>query len=228
LGNSDATVQGAVDYGTGEWPYSVAIDDLDGDGNPDLAVANYFSHNVSVLLGNGDGTFQPRENYGVGDGPSSVAMGDLNGDSALDLATANGDGGDVSVLINTTEVMEGTISAEMTCVPAEGTLPFTFHCNVTLTNEYTGFARRIRARIDFLTAGGFTISHWKAGTLNLGPGDTFSVGFNQILPVHAQVLGANNILLIAADVTPAPYNQPPYPPAGDIDIDSCTVTGLAP
>ena len=33
---------------------------------------------------------------------------------------------------------------------------------------------------------------------------------------------------MAKDVTPAPYNQPPYPPEGDVDSDRCTVTGVAP
>ena len=32
--------------------------DFTGDGRTDLAVANYGSNDVSVLLGNGDGTFQ--------------------------------------------------------------------------------------------------------------------------------------------------------------------------
>ena len=32
--------------------------DFNGDGRTDLAVANYGSNDVSVLLGNGDGTFQ--------------------------------------------------------------------------------------------------------------------------------------------------------------------------
>ena len=34
----------------------------------DLAVANDWSDNVSVLLGNGDGSFQSAVNYGAGDG----------------------------------------------------------------------------------------------------------------------------------------------------------------
>ena len=33
---------------------------------------------------------------------------------------------------------------------------------------------------------------------------------------------------MAEDVTPPPYNQPPYPPEGDSDSDSCVVTGVAP
>ena len=42
---------------TGEYPYSVAVGDFNGDGIPDLAVANYSSNTVTILLGNGNGTF---------------------------------------------------------------------------------------------------------------------------------------------------------------------------
>ena len=94
LGNGDGTFQPAVQYrvdGVGENPSSLAIGDLDGDDNLDLAVANGYGGTVSVLLGNGDGTFQVAVNYGAGDGPSSVAIGDLDGDDYPDLAVANGD-----------------------------------------------------------------------------------------------------------------------------------------
>src|SRR5687768_4276836 len=60
-------------FDTGVWPTSVAVGDFNGDGKPDLAVANKFSSDqtagfpgkgsVSVLLGNGDGTFQAAINY---------------------------------------------------------------------------------------------------------------------------------------------------------------------
>ena len=89
-----------IDYPAGERPSSVAIGDLDGDGDLDLAVANWYSDNVSVLLGNGDGTFQSAVNYGAGEYPSSVAIGDLDGDGDLDLAVANTISNNVSVLIN--------------------------------------------------------------------------------------------------------------------------------
>jgi hypothetical protein len=39
-------------------PFSVAVADVNGDGIPDLIVANQLDNTVSVLLGNGDGTFQ--------------------------------------------------------------------------------------------------------------------------------------------------------------------------
>ena len=64
----------------------MAVGDFNGDGVPDLAVANTGSNNVSVLLGNGDGSFQAAESFPVATGPSSVVVGDFNGDGKLDLA----------------------------------------------------------------------------------------------------------------------------------------------
>ena len=50
LGNGDGTFQSAVNYGAGDGPWSVALGDLDGDGALDLAVANWHSDTVSVLI----------------------------------------------------------------------------------------------------------------------------------------------------------------------------------
>src|SRR2546429_36526 len=88
----------AVNYGAHTTPESVAIGDLNRDGIPDLAVANYTTGDVSVLLGVGDGTFATAVNYGAHTTPLSVAIGDLNGDGKLDLAVANYTT-DVSVLL---------------------------------------------------------------------------------------------------------------------------------
>ena len=88
------------DFPVGADPRSVAVGDFNGDGRPDLAVANSGSNNVSVLLGNGDGTFQAPRHFGAGDSPQSVAVGDFNGDGRPDLAVANSGSNNVSVLIN--------------------------------------------------------------------------------------------------------------------------------
>jgi hypothetical protein len=90
-----------VDYDAGASPQAIVSADFNNDNIPDLAVANYSSSNVSVLLGNADGTFQPALSSPTGTNPLSVAVGDFNEDGILDLATVNGDGfaGEVSVLL---------------------------------------------------------------------------------------------------------------------------------
>ena len=45
--------QGAVNYDAGDSPWFVAIGDLNGDANPELAVANYLSDTVSILINTG-------------------------------------------------------------------------------------------------------------------------------------------------------------------------------
>jgi hypothetical protein len=90
----------AVNYATGDGPSSVFCADLDGDSDPDLAVVNDFSNNVSILKNNGDGTFQNKVDYGVGDYPVSVFCADLDGDGDLDLAVANRNSDNVSILKN--------------------------------------------------------------------------------------------------------------------------------
>lgn len=79
---------------------SVAVADLNGDGKPDLVVANQGTNTVAVLLGNGDGTFQQPLSYDPGGvHPSSVAVADLNGDGRPDLVVATAGNGDVGVLL---------------------------------------------------------------------------------------------------------------------------------
>src|SRR5439155_1730131 len=78
---------------------SVAIGDVNGDGKPDLAAANYDANTVSVLLGNGAGGFGAKTDFATGTGPCSVAIGDLNGDGKPDLALVNSSVNTASVLL---------------------------------------------------------------------------------------------------------------------------------
>ena len=86
---------------TGTTPSSVAVGDFNGDGIPDLAVANYGAGTVTILLGNGNGTFTQALNTPttVGGGPSSVAVADFNGDGIADLAVANSNDNTATILL---------------------------------------------------------------------------------------------------------------------------------
>lgn len=59
-------------------------------------------------------------------------------------------------------------------------------------------------------------------------GGSFASAWNQSIPALGTVIGDNLFALAAEDVTPAPWNQPPYPPSGDTAAASCMVTGVAP
>jgi hypothetical protein len=114
IGVGDGTFQQAVSYpvavavGSGVYPRSLTVGDFDGDAVLDLATANAFSNDVSVLLGNGDGTFSTGVPFPAGVEPASVATADLDGDQVLDLVTANEGSDDLSVLLG---IGDGTFSS---------------------------------------------------------------------------------------------------------------------
>ena len=83
----------------GNDPISIVSADLNSDGRPDLAIANFASNDVSVLLGNGDGSFAPASSIPAGTSPISVSSADLDGDGRPDLAVANFGTDDVSILL---------------------------------------------------------------------------------------------------------------------------------
>jgi Bacterial Ig-like domain (group 3)/FG-GAP-like repeat len=91
LGNGDGTFQAAVSYGSGgSFTYSLAVGDVNGDGKPDLVVANAHSNTVGVLLGHGDGTFAPAVTFdSSGVFPDSVAIADVNGDGVPDIVVVD-------------------------------------------------------------------------------------------------------------------------------------------
>ena len=96
-----------MDFTTGNGPEGVAISDLDGDGKPDLATANYGSNTVSVFRNtstNGSITsssFAAKVDFTTGSSPQVVTISDLDGDGKPDLGVANYGNNSISVLQNT-------------------------------------------------------------------------------------------------------------------------------
>jgi VCBS repeat-containing protein len=96
------TFTGPTNFAVGDGPNSVAVGDFNGDGDPDLAVANEFAGSVSVLLGGAGGSFSAATNIATGGFPFAVAVGDFNGDGDPDLAVADAFDGIISVLLGST------------------------------------------------------------------------------------------------------------------------------
>ena len=82
--------------------------DFNGDGDPDLAVANFNSATTSrCCWARGGGSFSGPTNFAAGSGPPSVAVGDFNGDGKPDLAVASFNSDTVAVRLNTTTSQPG-------------------------------------------------------------------------------------------------------------------------
>ena len=144
-----ATFAPKADFGTGLVPYSVALGDVNGDGDLDLTTANAGANTASVLLGDGAGGFGTKADFGTGDLPWSVALGDVNGDLHLDLTTANYGDDTASVLLNTavfaqaitfpqppdTALDQGPITLDAT---ATSELPVTYTSNTPTVCDIDG------------------------------------------------------------------------------------------
>ena len=147
----------------------------------------------------------------------------------IDVTFVDSTGGvsDYYTLFTDPGVVE-TVGADLDCIPSTGTLPFSTTMSVTLSNAYEGTARTVAASLDAGLASGQQITSWRAGFTNVPAAGEFSTSWVQALPALATLVGESSFSLRAEDVTAAPFNQPPYPPAGDTDTASCTVTGVHP
>lgn len=101
VGIWDGTFEEVEFFDVGNGPTSVELADFDNNGALDLAVTNYLSNNVTILLNDGDGVFSTKGpgHYATGDNPISAAVADFNCDGKLDLAVANEGSNDVTFLL---------------------------------------------------------------------------------------------------------------------------------
>ena len=98
LGNGRGGFSGAATpvSPAGPAPFAVAVGDVDGNGKPDLVVANYSGQisdpsgdGLTVLLNQGGGRFRVGATMPTGRGSVDAAAGDVDGDGFCDGVTAN-------------------------------------------------------------------------------------------------------------------------------------------
>jgi phosphoribosylcarboxyaminoimidazole (NCAIR) mutase len=82
-------------------PWGIATGDFNADGKSDIALTNYFSGTVGILLGDGSGGLYTAASFGLSGIPRNIVVGDFNADGKPDLAVANEGNYVVNVLLNT-------------------------------------------------------------------------------------------------------------------------------
>lgn len=110
-----SVIKGAVSlalqkfFPVGTNPFGLAINDINGDGLPDIVTANFGSNNISVLINitttAGAPAFNARINQACGTAPSSLVALDMDGDGRPDVATANSMANSLSAILNTFYVL---------------------------------------------------------------------------------------------------------------------------
>lgn len=102
--SGNATFMSGFTLQVGVNPQSLATTDMNGDGLPDIVVANYGadsnSSSLAVFLATGNGRFATGTAYPVGVGPRMLVVADLNGKTGRDVAVANFESSSVSLLVN--------------------------------------------------------------------------------------------------------------------------------
>ncbi|MDO7874420.1 cadherin domain-containing protein [Hymenobacter sp. ASUV-10] len=108
---------------------SLAVADVNADGNPDVLLANYGTAAlgaVSTHLGTGAGSFGTATNFTATANGGRIAAGDFNGDGAVDVVTIDEPGDALKVLLNQASLPAPTLTSLAPTSGPEGT-------SVTLT-----------------------------------------------------------------------------------------------
>ncbi|MVN75177.1 T9SS type A sorting domain-containing protein [Hymenobacter sp. HMF4947] len=136
----------------------IAMDDINGDGKPDIVVPNQSRGLIKILLNNGNGIFTPlTTTFATGvakSNPASAVIADLNADGKLDVVTTNYNSKNLGVLLNTS-------SNPLAATPAYSALAVTLYPNpvkATTTIELPVVAGVTQATIQLNDALGRVIS----------------------------------------------------------------------
>ncbi len=160
------------------------------------------------------------------DNASVVVEYHMESDSGTEFGGWNID--DFKLVGTTSVVPQDTVEVAIAANPSSGVVPFNTQFTAMLTNLLAGETRQVAGRIDVVTGGGNSYSNWRSGFTNLSGGEVYTSIWVQSIPALGSLIGDNVFTLHGADVTPAPFNQPPYSPSGDTDSAGATVTAMAP
>ncbi|CAF4047001.1 unnamed protein product [Rotaria sp. Silwood2] len=115
IGHGDGTFLQSSSYSTGyhSQPYCIITNDFNNDNHLDLAVANFETNNIGILLGYGNGSFIPQKTYATGTGsePRSLTSGDFNNDGLLDIVVGNFLSNNIGIFIG---FHDGTFFSQIT------------------------------------------------------------------------------------------------------------------
>lgn len=114
INNGTGVFSGPFPFGRGVNWSSIALGDIDGDGDLDLLVTGQTLSSGFTLdkyFNDGKGNFSSYTAFGVGVAMSSIALGDIDNDGDPDLIVAGADGGGTSHLIKYINDGYGVFSA---------------------------------------------------------------------------------------------------------------------
>ena len=103
LGYNNGTFASQITSSTGydSLPRSLVIKDFNNDNQLDIAVVNYGTNNVGILLGYGNATFAIQKTFttGINSQPLSIVAGDFNNDTYIDIVVVNSRTENIGVLL---------------------------------------------------------------------------------------------------------------------------------
>jgi hypothetical protein len=223
IGSGDGTFKAPVSYSSGGYHvFLVAAGDVNGDGHPDIVVANECdsascTHGTAgVLLGNDDGTFQAAQTYNSGGSiPYKVVIADVNGDGKPDVIMANADSATVGVLLNNLQTPTSTSVASSLNPSVYG---HAVHVTATVTSDSGVPTGTVQILNGSTVVGMGTLA---SGTVSI-PISTFPAGTDSITasylggggyapsnsaPLAQTVTKAASAISLASSLNPAATNQ---------------------